>query len=303
MKDHIMKFPYYYRIKQFLNHYLGGLYKRADEHHIFLLGGSLAFSLFVCTIPLVLVIFFVLGIILEESYVRQQIVFFIDRIIPYSEYASFIKRIIFSRVSEIIAYKTLAGYVGVLGLLIAASGLFSTMRTALNTIFKGKGKKPSFAEKFKDFGIILLVLAFFLISTAILPTLEIIKDSAYKIEFLSFFRLSAVQKSLFSILAFLIIFLLFFALYYFLPHEKLSKRAAIISAFWGAILWEIAKQAFGYYITNLSSLGRIYGAYALIIVVAFWIYYSSLVFLLGAEIGQLYSERIRDISITGKSQP
>lgn len=293
MKNHVVKFPPYYRIKQFLNHYFGGLYKRADEHHIFLLGGALAFSLFVCMIPLVLIIFFTLGIILEASSLREQINFFIDRIIPYSEHASFIKRIIFSRANEIVRFKGLAGVFGALGLLIASSGLFSTMRTSLNTIFKSRVRKHALVEKLKDFAIVLLVVAFFLLSTTILPILEIMKDSAYKIEFLRFFRLSAIENYFFSIFSFLTIFLLFFALYSFLPYEKLKKKVVAVSALWGTILWEIAKQAFGYYITNFSSLGRIYGAYALIIVVAFWIYYSSLVFLLGAEIGQLYYERIK----------
>jgi len=41
----------------------------------------------------------------------------------------------------------------------------------------------------------------------------------------------------------------------------------------------------------MATLNRIYGTYALIVVVAFWIYYSSILFLVGAEIGQLYRER------------
>ena len=36
---------------------------------------------------------------------------------------------------------------------------------------------------------------------------------------------------------------------------------------------------------------KIYGTYVLFVVVAFWIYYSSIVFIIGAEIGKLYSDR------------
>jgi uncharacterized BrkB/YihY/UPF0761 family membrane protein len=47
----------YKNIKKFFKHYLGGLYHRLDEHHIFLLGAGLAFSFLVCSVPLVLIIF------------------------------------------------------------------------------------------------------------------------------------------------------------------------------------------------------------------------------------------------------
>lgn len=66
---------------------------------------------------------------------------------------------------------------------------------------------------------------------------------------------------------------------------------ALVSALWAAVLWEIAKQAFGYYLNHLASIERVYGAYALGAGLVFWVYYASMVFVLGAEIGQLYRER------------
>ena len=35
-----------------IRYYLAGLYARTFDHHIFLFGGGLAFSMFVCAIPL-----------------------------------------------------------------------------------------------------------------------------------------------------------------------------------------------------------------------------------------------------------
>jgi membrane protein len=66
----------------------------------------------------------------------------------------------------------------------------------------------------------------------------------------------------------------------------------MVSAFWAALLWEAAKQLFGYYLYHFSSFGKIYGTYALVVVVAFWIYFSSVVFIVGAEIGKLFQERL-----------
>ncbi|MCH7827530.1 MAG: hypothetical protein IIC75_06115, partial [Bacteroidetes bacterium] len=49
---------------------------------------------------------------------------------------------------------------------------------------------------------------------------------------------------------------------------------------------------FGYYIYHFGFIGRIYGTYAFLVVVAFWIYYSSVVFIIGAEIAKLHSDRV-----------
>lgn len=275
----------------FLRHYLGGLYHRIDEHHVFLLAGGLAFSLFVCIVPFVLIVFSVLGLILEASSLEQEIISYVDKFIPYEQYASFVKQIIFSRLDEFRIYKNIAGYIGVVGLLFAASSLFSSMRTVLNRVYCVDISKHVVIAKLRDLGMILLVLLFFLVSTTSLPLLEIIKDSAYKIKILEFFRLSFVQNILFSVASFSIVFIMFFTLYYLVPYDKLGKRVTAISALSATVLWEIAKQAFGYYITNFASLTRVYGTYVLMIVVVFWIYYSSITFILGAEIGQLYRER------------
>jgi membrane protein len=88
-----------------------------------------------------------------------------------------------------------------------------------------------------------------------------------------------------------LIFIVFAVLYFSVPLKKIGKRATLVSALWAALLWEAAKQLFGFYLHNYAAFGRIYGAYALGVVVAFWIYYSSVVFIIGAEIGRLFYER------------
>ena len=42
---------------------------------------------------------------------------------------------------------------------------------------------------------------------------------------------------------------------------------------------------------HVATFKKIYGAYVAAIVVVFWIYYTAIVFIIGAEIGQLYRER------------
>jgi len=274
-----------------LAHYVGGLYNRIDEHHIFLLAGGLAFSLFTCILPMILIVFAVLGNLLNKPSISSEITMFIERVIPYEEYAIKIKNLVFSRVDEFIIFKNLAGLFGVAGLLFAASGLFSSMRTILNTIFKVSSQASILIGKLRDLGLVLLVVIYFLLSTTILPGLSISQELADKsgllaklnLEFLTEFVLQAFSLSL--------IFISFVFVYFAIPQSRLPIKAIVVSALTATILWYLAQQLFGYYITNFITLKRIYGAYFFLIVVAFWIYYTSLVFILGAEIGQLYRER------------
>ncbi len=278
------------RIGAFIRHYFLGLYRRFDEHHIFLLGGGLAFSLVVCTIPLTLIIFSGLGRILEEPSLAGEIGIAIDRAVPYTLYAAELKRLVFDRIEDFRAYKNVAGVVGILGLLFAASGLFSSMRTILSRAYGIAGGEPVLLGKLRDLGLVLLVLVYFLLSTMILPGVEIFKEMAGKLTFLSQYRLGFVPAILIEAASFIIIFGSFVIIYLAVPHQRQPIRVVFISAIWAALLWETAKRLFGFYIVHVAVFSRIYGAYTVAIVLIFWIYYTSLTFILGAEIGQLYRE-------------
>lgn len=277
--------------KEFFSHYFGGLYERMEDHHIFLNAGGLSFSLFICIIPFILIIFAVLGNILESNNMQYQINVLIDTIIPYDEYSEFVKKIIFTRINEVIEYKNAAGIIGGFGLLFAASGLFSSMRTILNQVF-GIAKDVNFIlGKLRDFALVIMVILIFFLTTISAPIIDVLRQSAGQFKSLEFFNAPIFEHFFFTLVSFSVIYLVFTVLYITVPLKKLKRSSVAISALWAAILWEAAKQIFGYYIYHLASFGKIYGTYAIVVVVAFWIYYSSVVFIVGAEIGKLFQER------------
>ncbi len=283
--------PSYKKTKIIFKHYIGGLIKRMDEHHGFLLAGGLAFSLFVCIIPFLLILFYILGNFLNSQSVQSQVDIAINTIIPYPKYANYVNEVIFKRINEVIEYKNVAGIIGVFGLLFAASGLFSSMRTILNRIFGVETNVHFLLGKLRDFALVLMVILIFFVTTMLSPVLDLFIQAAQQIKSLSFFRSPIFEHFLLSVISLILIFILFLILYSTVPVRKLGKNSTFISALWAAILWEVAKQGFGFYIHHFTTFGRIYGTYALVVVVAFWIYYSSIVFIVGAEIGRLYSER------------
>lgn len=278
-------------IKDFSRHYFLGLYNRFINHHVLLFAGGLAFSMFVCIIPFTLIIFWALGLWLDSTTVEYQLNTLIDTVIPYQSYADFVKEKFTMIIGDVIRYKNIAGIVGGIGLLVAASGLFSSMRTILNTVFSVEKEDSFIMEKLKDFGLIIMVIVLFFVASILLPLLDILRNSARDIEFMEFFAQGIFQQTFITIISLTIIFILFSILYYTVPTQRLNKRSVAMSALWAAIMWEAARQVFGYYVYNFASWGKIYGAYAALVVVAFWIYYSSVVFIVGGEIGRLFFER------------
>jgi membrane protein len=89
--------------------------------------------------------------------------------------------------------------------------------------------------------------------------------------------------------AFLLIFLVFLLLYKFIPNTKTYWRGVWPGALLVALLFELARTLFIFYLDNIANYQLIYGSITSIIVLLVWIYYSSLIMILGAEFTFQYS--------------
>ena len=76
----------------------------------------------------------------------------------------------------------------------------------------------------------------------------------------------------------------FFLIYLIVPNRKVSWKSAIVGALVAAILFEMAKRGFAWYITTFPSYQRVYGTLATIPIFLFWVYLSWNIILLGGTI-------------------
>jgi membrane protein len=280
------------RIYESLVYYLKYLNKAADQHHILLLGSGLSFSVFTCIIPLILIIFAILGKLLSLPQIEKEVSLYIDRVIPYADEAAFVKQLVVERAEEFKVFRNIAGFLGIIGMIFMSSGLFGSIRTILNRVYHVTSRPPAWRGKLKDLGLMLLVLVYFLISITILPTSEAVLSFATNWEVLSFLRVDTVTNILFALLSLLVAFVSFFVIYWLIPQRRLALKVVLISSLVAAGLWQIANQLFGVYIEHMFTLKNVYGAYSLIVVVAIWIYYTSVIFIIGATMGQAYREKV-----------
>ena len=278
-------------IIKFLKHYIIGLFKRIDEHNLFLSAAGISYSLFLGMIPFILLMISLLGTFYDPQSIDFQLGQFIETIIPYPAYADYTKHVIMTRLPEVIEYKTIAAFIGVIGLIFTSTWIFSSMRTILNQIFHTKVEKHALIGFLRDVGMVMLSILFVTFATFILPALNIIIDEADHTVLFASYNFDSIWDTTVRIVSIIMMFGMLFLLFYLIPYEKLEKRVALISAFWTTLLWEIARNIFGYYVRHFFASSAIYGAFVLFVVILLWVFYSSCIFIIGAEIGQLYRER------------
>ena len=76
---------------------------------------------------------------------------------------------------------------------------------------------------------------------------------------------------------------LFFVVYRYFPHRRPRLGAALAGALLASMLWEAAKQLFRWYILSLGVYDQIYGPLGVLVALTMFVYYSGIVFVLGAE--------------------
>jgi len=93
-----------------------------------------------------------------------------------------------------------------------------------------------------------------------------------------------------SVAVYVLIAVMFYIVYHNLTDAKPPRTAAIVSTVTMTVLWIVSARLFALYLSTFSAISTVYGGYAFILVLLFWVYYSSLVFVIGAMVGQVYWE-------------
>jgi membrane protein len=81
-------------------------------------------------------------------------------------------------------------------------------------------------------------------------------------------------------------YVLFFGVYRFVPRSRVRSRTARLAALVSAVLWEVAKLAFGFFTRSLGIFSA-YGPIAFVAAVLTWVYVTAMIILIGAEVIKL----------------
>jgi len=91
--------------------------------------------------------------------------------------------------------------------------------------------------------------------------------------------------------AFSFITAMFFGLYKTLPNRRIRWQTALLAASFAGVLLEVAKMVFAVYVRSFNPGSLYTGTLAAFVIVVFWVYYASVVFILGGEVAQVFELR------------
>ena len=253
---------------QFVRH----VWRRFLDDSVQTNAAALAFSTILALVPAAAVTFSMLSIfpVFEEwsLYLED---FMYKNLVPAAGEA------VQTQLQEFIGQTARLTAFGLLFLLVSALLLLFTIEESLNKIWRVQDNRP----------LVQRVLSYW----AVLTLAPLLMGASLSLT--SYFVSTALEggggsdtiQNLFTTaLPFLFEFLAFVLLYVVVPNCPVKFRHAVVGGLVAAVLFEIAKHGFTWYISNFHSYEVIYGALASIPIFLIWVYLSWLVVLVGAEV-------------------
>lgn len=186
----------------------------------------------------------------------------------------------------------LATVLGVAALIFGATGAFGQLQSALNQAWEVEpdpeqgGLKNFILKRVFSFGMILGIGFLLLVSLVLSAFLSAFGEALTN---LTPGGLSAPLLYVLNLLvSFVVITLLFAAMFKILPDAIIAWRDVWVGAIVTALLFQIGKFLIGLYLGR-SNPGEAFGAAGSLALVLVWIYYSSMILLLGAEFTQIWA--------------
>lgn len=176
-------------------------------------------------------------------------------------------------------------------LLLIATRLSGTVRVALRETFDLGTKRHPVRGKLVDLAAV--GIGFVLLTANVGVTVIVAATVDYSVDLFGIAgpQLSFAQRLLGLTLSFTSIWILLFLVYRYLPARTIDVRTAVIASTFTAVSHEALKSAFSWYATDIAHYGSTLGNLATVAVFFFWIYYESLVFILGGEVAQVSTMR------------
>jgi membrane protein len=250
-----------------------------NDHEAPRLGAALSFYTMLSLAPLVILVIAIASLVFGHSAAQNDIIREVQGIMG-TEGAKAVETVIEHGQEPT---SVLASVIGVIILLVGASGAFSELQSALNKIWdvqpnNGSGVASLIKARLFSFGMVLAVSFLLLVSLVVTAGLAVVGKF--------FGEILPMPELLMHAINFLISFVgisaLFALIFKYVPEAKIEWKDVWEGAIATALLFTIGKSLIGLYLGK-AAVGSAYGAAGSLIVVIVWVYYSAMIFFFGAE--------------------
>ena len=254
------------------------------------LGASLACYTLLSLAPLLLVMVAIVGLVFGHVTAQQEVVRQVQMLIG-TQGAKATEALL--KGSRNTTHGIIATIVGILTLLFGASGVLIELRDALNTIWEVPSPaltgirsriRSYLKERLFSFAMLLSIGFLLIVSMAISAWIAGLGAVSTSVPA----ALELVLHLLNVLLSFAVITGLFAAMYKIMPDVRIEWRDVVLGGAVTSLLFTIGKSLLGLYLGK-ASVASSYGAFASIVVLVIWVYYSAQIFFLGAEFTRTFA--------------
>ena len=292
--------------------YFDGILKQFGNKNVFLWAQAIAFKVLVSVVPIV-----VLGAGILGRFLRRDEFFEMTTRIAVEFLPSTLANYVIGFAQDLQRLSGTVTTIGIIGILITALTLFSTLRAVLSNVFREKWHthRSVLQSYLFDLRMAVQVGLLFILTVSLsigVQTLQIADVGVLSGGAISFidFRDSwpAIVRTLGFFLPFALSLAMFFQLYYFTPIPRPPKRSVFLGASIAAVMWELAKQLFTHFaarlgaikyfldMSNTDGFAALTETFGMIVAFVLWSYYSGIVLIIGGIAVVLHESRHRVIS-------
>ena len=275
--------------------------EKADDDNIFVLASGLTFSVLVAAIPFLLIIVSLISLTLEAAAEAagvepiEQLRHYVDVLVPVLGEGSGVRSGELSIPEEVIEWALrrdqAIGLISFFAFVWFATRLFGAVRAVLREIFDLRQSRGPIQGKIFDAEMVLVSCVLIILNIGITIAANVVKLRGFEFLGLTPEHVGILEAISAQVTALAFIFLLFLLLYKYVPARRIPWRMAVTAAGFTAVCWELLKIGFAFYLTRIANYRSVYGGLATLVVVVIWVYYLSIVFVLGAEVAQVHELR------------
>ncbi len=183
-------------------------------------------------------------------------------------------------VGQLVQGRALSLSVGLIGTLLSVTAILGSIDIAMSHVLGREGKRPFVRASLNSLAFIGLVIVLAVGSFAVSFGVQAASDALAETGLRS---LRLLLELLAPLVGLAVGYWFFYLVFRFAPRRPVRHRAARQAALVSAVLWEVAKVAFGF-LTRALGIFQAYGALAFAAGLLTWIYVTAVIILIGAEV-------------------
>jgi membrane protein len=258
---------------------------RFREDQGFLLAAALSFTALLCAAPLALILLSLAGYLMQSDEIAVYVFDATTLMLPAygQELAEFLALLTKDR--------AVTGVLGIASWAVFATQFFSLLRTVLNRTFRVARRRGIVHGFALDLFAVVVVGSVAITFTVAVVILVALADVVGGLMPLHAWPPGLPRRLLSLPLIYTTGLGLVLFVYRALPNTRVPASAALTATLAFAGAWEVARWVFTAYVRISGTYGHLYGSFGVGIAALIWIYYSAVIFVLGAELAALGAER------------